>query len=279
MIAQTFAAVVPEMQTVPAGVAFDSLAATYDRDFTDTLIGLAQRKSFWKVLGRTFKTGDSILELNCGTGVDAVFLAKRGVSVFACDASSQMIAAAEQRTDREVSYLPVVFCHLPTERIHQLSPAAPFDGCFSNFSGINCIADLPALAASLSALLKPGAQLILCCSTRYCLLETAYYLLRGQRRKALRRWAGHGTAELGRARFPIYYPTLRELRRRFAPHFKLRAYGGMGVAVPPSYLNAWASRHPILFRLLTTLEPALASLPLLRVTGDHMLLRFEKASR
>ena len=71
-----------------------------------------QRDAVWKILTNTFNANDNILELNCGTGEDAIFLAGRGVSVFACDASQQMIARAEQRLSRESTPLPVVFLGL-----------------------------------------------------------------------------------------------------------------------------------------------------------------------
>ena len=38
-----------------------------------------------------FKTGASILELNCGTGIDAVFFAGHGMNVHATDISDGML--------------------------------------------------------------------------------------------------------------------------------------------------------------------------------------------
>ena len=70
-----------------AGAAFDRIAPDYDRRFTDSLIGRAQRDAVWKVLTRTFRRDDKILELNCGTGEDAIYLASNGISVVALDAS------------------------------------------------------------------------------------------------------------------------------------------------------------------------------------------------
>ena len=80
-----------------AGLAFDSLAERYDDIFTNSLIGRAQRHAVWTVATQTFQRGDHILELNCGTGEDALFLARLGMSVFACDASEKMIAVATRR--------------------------------------------------------------------------------------------------------------------------------------------------------------------------------------
>ena len=262
-----------------AGAAFDRIAQDYDERFTDSLIGRAQREAVWRVLTKTFNANDNILELNCGTGEDAIFLAGKGISVFACDASRQMIARAEQRLQHNASQTSVTLCELPTERIGELHSEMPFDGAFSNFSGLNCIADLGAVASSLASLVKQNGRLVLCLSTRFCLVEIVYYLALGQWRKALRRCKGYAEVTLNDVRFTVYYPTIRQIRRSFAPDFRLYSCTGIGVAVPPSYLETWARQHPSFFVILRRLEGLLATLPILRSTGDHVLLRFEKVSR
>jgi ubiquinone/menaquinone biosynthesis C-methylase UbiE len=272
---------IPAPKTHPksaTGAAFDRIAQDYDQKFTDSLIGRAQRDAVWKVLRRTFRRHDNILELNCGTGEDAIFLGGNGVSVVALDASRQMIARAKHRL-HHLAHLPVTFRELPTERIGELLPKTQYDGVFSNFSGLNCIADLGAVAASLAGMVKPGGQVVLCFSTRFCLIEILYYLALGQWRKALRRCKGYTRATLDDAQFKVYYPTLRRICESFAPDFQLYSCTGVGVAVPPSYLEGWARRHSRLFLLLRLLEEPLATLPILRSTGDHVLLCFEKVSR
>ena len=51
--------------------------------------GATQRR-----LEARFSAGHRVLELNCGTGEDAVFLARRGVRVLATDLSGAMVEAA-----------------------------------------------------------------------------------------------------------------------------------------------------------------------------------------
>jgi ubiquinone/menaquinone biosynthesis C-methylase UbiE len=262
-----------------AGAAFDRIARDYDQIFTDSLIGRAQRDAVWKVLTRIFRANEKVLELNCGTGEDAIFLAANGVSVLALDASPQMITKAQQRLQRNAPQVPVIFCELPTERIGELHPETQFDGALSNFSGLNCIADLEAVASSLARLVRQGGRLVLCFSARFCLIEILYYLAVGQWRKAFRRCKGYCEVTLDEMQFTVYYPTLRKIRKSFAPDFRLDSCTGIGVTVPPSYLEAWAHQHPRLFLLLRRLEERLAALPIFRSTGDHVLLYFEKVSR
>src|ERR1700722_6109350 len=98
--------------TSAAGTAFDHLAEDYDQIFTNSLIGRAQRNAVWKVLTETFSQNDNILELNCGTGEDAIFLAGSGISVLACDASRQMIVRAKERLRHISPQIPLAFCEL-----------------------------------------------------------------------------------------------------------------------------------------------------------------------
>ena len=66
---------------------FDALAADYDRSFTASAIGQRMRAAVWRRLDTAFAPGERVLELNCGTGEDAVHLAERGVRVLATDVS------------------------------------------------------------------------------------------------------------------------------------------------------------------------------------------------
>src|SRR5215469_13401235 len=81
---------------------FDPIAANYDELFTDSPVGQAQRSAVWRELEKAFHPGDQVLDVGCGTGVDACFLAERGVSVLGFDRSREMVRVAGQRV-RECS--------------------------------------------------------------------------------------------------------------------------------------------------------------------------------
>jgi ubiquinone/menaquinone biosynthesis C-methylase UbiE len=269
-------AVIPGI--APAIAAFDRLAASYDEVFTCSVVGRAQRNLVWDKLRQAFHAGDRILEINCGTGEDALFLASRGVSVVACDGSAAMIAVARQKLDRATPPAAVAFHTLPNERLSELTSHALFDGAFSNFSGLNCVASIPDVAASLGKLLQPGGVAILCVSTRFCLWELLWFLLRGKPRKAVRRILGSAMASIHESTVPIFYPTVKEWSRSVAPHFRLRSVRAVGLFVPPSYAETWASTHRRAVSLLEQLDRALGAWPVLRSVGDHILLEFEKVA-
>ena len=260
-----------------AGSAFDSIAEQYDDLFTRSLIGRAQRDAVWDVLRATFHAGDHVLELNCGTGEDALFLSRRGVSVHACDASEQMISVAKRRTASDASGAPIQCEVRPTEQIGELGEEL-FDGVLSNFSGLNCVADLSDTARHLARLTKPGGRLVLCLSSRVCLFETLWFLAHAHPSRAARRWKGSTSATLGEVAVAIYYPTLRDIRRLLAPAFLFRACKAIGLTVPPSYVEHLARKHPRLLLKLQRIDNAIAGWPLLRGLGDHLLLVLERVN-
>ena len=259
-----------------AALAFDQMAKEYDEVFTRSMIGRAQRSAVWSVATGVFPRGSHVLELNCGTGEDALFLARNGITVTACDASTEMVGVASSRLRNEAPNARISFNLLPTERLRELKPATTVDGAFSNFSGLNCVVDLEQTAADLATLLPLGAPLLLCFSNRFCVWEMLWYALHGKFRKAFRRCSGRATAKSGEFTIDVYYPTVRKLERLFWPFFRLRSITGVGVTVPPSYVEPWIRNHPRLLNSMSTIDKTISTLPVFRVLGDHMLLHFER---
>ena len=256
--------------------AFDGIAESYDDLFTRSVIGRAQRNQVWQRLLSAFEPGERILELNCGTGEDARFLAQRGVSVLACDASSVMIEVAEARGKLEAGGAEIEYRQLANEDLGNLLGQDHFDGAFSNFSGLNCLADLQPVARNLAALVRPGGRVLICLWSRVCLVELAWFLLRGQFQKAFRRLSGRATAQVGGLTIEVAYPTVHSVREMFAPWFHLQSRTAIGLFVPPSYVESWARTHQRTFSGLEELDRIFSAWPVFRDTGDHVLLEFER---
>jgi hypothetical protein len=188
-----------------------------------------------------------------------------------------MIEHARARKAEEAPGVAADFHLLSTESLDQAPSEWRFDGVFSNFSGLNCVADLQRTAQLLEKRVHSGAPLLVCLSTRFCMWETLHYLFKGEIRKAFRRCGGVTEAKLGGQSFLVYYPTLRSLLNSFRPMFRLRSVTGIGIAVPPSYKEAWARKNPSLFCACEAIDRVLCRWPGFRVMGDHMLLHLERA--
>jgi SAM-dependent methyltransferase len=170
----------------------------------------------------------------------------------------------------------VDFRVLPTENLADLTSEAPFDGAFSNFSGLNCVEDLPAVARNLARLLKPGAPLLICIVGHFVPWEIAWFLAHGKPVRAFARVRDNGRL-LESGGVKIQRPSVQQMARLFAPHFELQSRRGVGIAVPPSYMEHWARRFPKVTRTLARADHWIDRLPLFRNLGDCVLLEFVRA--
>jgi SAM-dependent methyltransferase len=255
--------------------AFDAIAEEYDEIFTHTHTGSAQRSLVHDAMRPYFGDGDHILELNCGTGEDAIHLATRGISVYACDASKRMIDVGRRKLARCQDSLPVTFAMHTNENLGELRSTSRFDGALSNFGGLNCTADLASAARHLADLINVGGCFFLCLLGRHCAWETVWYGIRGHWRKAIRRRKAGGTiASIGGNRVRVFYPSVRDVRTAFAPAFRLEEWCGIGITVPPSWMEPFFCDRPELIRRLAGIDRRLGRLPVLRSAGDHVLYRF-----
>ena len=259
---------------------FDAVAEEYDARFTNSAIGRAQRQSVWREMDRVFRPGQHILEINCGTGVDALHLASPDIRVCACDASPKMIDVARRRLEALPYRGSVEFRVLATEQIAQMENEGPYDGILSNFAGLNCVADLQGVARDLARLIKPGGKAVLCLFGRLCLWEMLWFGFQGKLQKAFRRLSRQAVvANLAPGQsIQIRYPSVGSLRQAFEPHFRLVGWKGAGIAVPPSYLEPWAARFPRLFDLTARIDRFLERCPGFRALADHVVLVFERSN-
>lgn len=233
---------------------FDTAAAAYDEAFTTRPLARLLRAAARTHLEAAFGPGDRVLELGCGTGEDAVWLAARGVRVTATDASPAMLArAAEKARARGLADgVDLVRTDLAEGEL----PEAPggFDGSFSSFGPLNCLEKRRRLAASLADRVRPGAPVLLMVMGPLCPWEVGWHLLRLEPAKAFRRLRRGAEAPVGNppVAVRVWYPTPRRLRSDFEPWFRHRRTVGIGVVLPPPYLARLVEGRPALLRRLAS---------------------------
>jgi ubiquinone/menaquinone biosynthesis C-methylase UbiE len=242
------------------GTSFDQIAAQYDLLWSRTAIGEAQRRAVWDRIDPLFQPGSSVLDLGCGTGVDACHLVGRGVEVHAIDSAPEMVKIARSRR---------ISAHCC--RVEDLQEATnSFDGVLSNFGALNCVASLPCVSDVLARAVRPGAHLALCFLGRICAWEIAYYAVRGNLKKAFRRIRGYASSSLG---VSVTYPSARTIESSFSPDFRLLGRYGLGFCVPPSYVSGLTKWE---LERLEFLDRKWAHRPLLRALCDHSLYIFRR---
>jgi SAM-dependent methyltransferase len=263
----------------PAAIAFDAVAPTFDSRFAAWQSVAAQRRAVRAELLRVFPKGGRILELGGGTGIDATFLAERGFEMLLTDPSPAMVELAKAKLVPMGSRAEIAAGEDMEEfaAIHSADGGAQFDGAFSNFAPLNCVADLRPVARGLARLLKPGASAMLVLFGTFCPGEMIVEVLRGRPHLALRRCKRDAApARLAKHEFEVLYHRRAELMSAFAPWFELEKRVGIGVAVPPSAAEPWISGQPHLLAAMEMFDRAFAR-PL-AILGDHVLYEFRRTT-
>lgn len=256
---------------------FDALAATYDRDFSFSPLGRMLRQNVQASMVVAFAPGDRVLELNCGTGEDAIWLAQRGIRVTATDASAPMRDIVVRKVSAAGLEGWIQVRHLDLAQPAFSAVQESFDGAFSNFGGLNCVSDLNPVCSLLACAVRPGGRLLLVLMGRWCLWEISWHLAHLNAKTAFRRLTRSGTnANLGPVTCGVWYHTTEKIRRILAPAFRLRDVQGVGVFLPPTYLQQTIIRRPRLASLLLQLDRMLAGKAPFSRFGDHLLLDFER---
>jgi SAM-dependent methyltransferase len=256
--------------------AFEALAADYDASFTETALGQLLRARVWHVLERTFSSHNHVLELACGTGEDALWLARRGIRITATDGAERMLQEGREKVRRAGLLDRVMFQRASFQSL--IADGAlltgPYDGAFSNFGGLNTLDDLRPLSEALARRIRPGGKMVLVLMGPWCPWEIGWQLLHGEFSQAFRRLKNSAKANIGSATIPIWYPSARRLRRQFAPSFRFRGVQSLGLWLPPTYLHHLLPRSPGLFSRLNSLENRTAHLT--GGWGDHYIIELER---
>lgn len=249
---------------------FDAIAGHYDDHFTESVIGKAQRKLVWNYLEKSLpKHKLKILEINCGTGKDADWLAEKGHDVVATDLSAEMIAVAKQKRNLKIQFETAGFSDLK-----ELFYGQKFDLIFSNFAGLNCISiqELAALQHDFKSLLKPEGRFIGIFLGKYCWQERLYFSLKGDSKNRDRRLS-EAIADLdGLGTQSTFCFSVNELKTAFSD-FQLTQQKPIAWLLPPSYFENKARKVTWLIQLLARLELMFAP-KLLADRADHLLVDF-----
>jgi ubiquinone/menaquinone biosynthesis C-methylase UbiE len=266
----------PTKPTSPSGAAFDRVAPDYDTKATNVDLSRWIRGRVWERLAALYRPGDRVLEIGCGTGEDAVWLARRGLYVTASDASPAMLDETQRKARLAGVDGRIELRQLDLNSVDSWDLAdTVYDGVFSNYGPLNCIDDWQALGAALGRIVRPGGRLGFAVMGPWCAWEVVWHGLHGDFRTATRRWRGRAVAQIGGVTFPVFYPMPGRLQRDLGQCFRQLRLWGLGVFMPPSDVYAAVGKHRRLASFLTRLEELTARHVPFKYLGDHYWLELE----
>ncbi len=251
--------------------AFSRKASAYDAFGEDHVNLMRMRRRVYAHVQRFLRPGDRILELNAGTGTDAVYFAGRGHSVHATDIAPGMLAALARKVERLGLQARLTW---ESRSFTDLSDVQgrPYQYIFSNFGGLNCIQDLKAVTRQLPDVLAAGGRLTWVIMPPFCPWEVAT-IVKGSWRTATRRFHRKGIlAHVEGVYFMTYYFTPRQVLKALGRDFRLERLEGLSVFTPPADRNDFAHRFARLYRCLVWLDDRLSARPPFNGWGDFFIL-------
>jgi ubiquinone/menaquinone biosynthesis C-methylase UbiE len=256
--------------------AFNKAAPNYDEEERVNPILGWMRGVVRGIYLRSFKAGDRLLELNAGTGLDAMFLAGKGIEVLATDLSENMISIIESKARIEKAENMIKACVCPFDRIGEIE-SGNFDGVISNFGGLNCINDFDKLSSDLSDKLIAGGKFVAVVMNKFCPWEIFYYMMKFMFKNAFRRFHEAGVdANLHGEKVRTYYFTPGAFAAGFSKHFKVRRIYALGLYTPPPYLVAIYRKLRPVAKLLMAIDNVIKGVFPFNRFGDHFIIVMEK---
>lgn len=272
------------MKAIPANLneqlaetAFSKQSKIFDQIYSGNTIVNYKRERVRSHVLELLSPASYILELNSGTGEDALFFAGQGHRVHATDISAGMqnelvkkVTAGNNRA--KISNELCSFTNL-----EELKNRGPFDHIFSNFAGLNCTGELGKVLSSFDALLKPGGTVTMVILPQFCLWETLL-VFKGKFRTAFRRFfSSKGvTAHVEGTYFKCWYYNPSFIVNQLKGQFELLGIEGLCTIVPPSYIEGFAEKHPSVYSFLKRKEAKLKSTWPWKVIGDYYIISLRK---
>ncbi|HZX72898.1 MAG TPA: methyltransferase domain-containing protein [Cyclobacteriaceae bacterium] len=253
--------------------AFSKQAEHYDQDDFSNPILLSWRKQVYDHVNSFLKVSDTMLELNAGTGIDALHFAQQGNQILATDYSPGMVQKIQGKIKSERVGDKLTCQQCSFESLQELA-GKKFDYVFSNFGGLNCSGDLTRVTNQLSLLLNSKAIVTWVIMPPICPWEI-FRVFKGKRDAFRRLKSGGVMAHLEGEHFRTYYYSVADLKKAFGKDFTLLRAEGLGTFAPPPSALSFTNRNPKFTSLLRWLDRLVRNIFPFNRWGDHIIVTFQ----
>lgn len=220
------------------------------------------------------RPNDKILELNSGTGIDAQFFAEKGFTVHCTDLSDGMIEQMKNKFSSGKFSDKISFQQCSFTELDKISNRK-FDFIFSNFGGLNCIADLKEVTRFFPSLLNKNGRVCLVILPPVCPWEIIQ-LFRGKFNVAFRRFNKEGVlANVEGVKFRTYYFSARKVVKALGKDFKLLKLESLALFTPIPQMEKIPKKYPGLAKSLNKMDELVSDIFPFNRIGDHIIITAE----
>jgi len=260
-----------------AAKAFSNQSVLFDEIYSDDTIIQYKRARVRAHVNAFIKPGSHILELNAGTGEDAIFFAGEGHTVHATDISTGMLDQLKEKVNSKGLSGKITSELCSYTSLENLVEKGPYDHIFSNFAGLNCTDQLDKVLLSLSPLVNQNGIVTLVILPKFCLWE---FLLigKGKFKTAFRRFSSKKGARshIEGEYFTCWYYNPSYIIAHLEKDFELLQTEGLCTFVPPSYIVHFAEKYPKSYNWLCRLENRYRFSWPWRSIGDYYMISLRR---
>lgn len=264
------------LQEKNANEAFSRQSSVFDGEDKQNPVIQRMRKQVQAHVLALLKPGNRILELNAGTGIDAIFFAGKGFDIYATDNADGMLQVFGNKIknlglEEKIQLQKCSFNNL------EAIDAGTFDHIFSNFGGLNCAENIEQVIQQFDRLLNPGGMATLVIMPPVCPWELML-ALKGNFKIAFRRLKKKGVrSHLEGVYFTTYYYSPEQLLKAFDKNkYSNVSFKGLGILSPPPYLDTFPVKHPCIYSMLCRIEEKIDQRFPFYSWSDHFVITMKK---
>lgn len=264
----------PQQNTDAVGKAFSAQSPLFDDYDKRNPILQWMRGQVYHSFDTSIRPGDSILDINAGTGIDAIHYARQGHLVVAVDVAEGMVTEMYKKVQALNLSSLIQVRKLSFTNLETLHPNK-FHHVISNFGGLNCVSDLQPVAEQVKKLLYPKGTVTLVIMPAFCPWEILHFL-NGNFSLAFRRFRKNGTdAHVEGNHFLTYYHSFSKVVQTFGNQFKVLNVRGLASLSPPPYMDSFPQKYPRIYKFLTMLDERVAPYFPFNRWADHYILTLQ----
>ncbi|MEZ4854607.1 class I SAM-dependent methyltransferase, partial [Flavobacterium sp.] len=175
-------------------------------------------------------------------------------------------------------YENLTFLQFDCLEIHQTFGQNEFNFLFSNFGGLNCLSkeELLSFFENIGIILEQNSKLGLIIMPKNTLWEQFYFSLKGKFSEAFRRKKESVRATVATESIVTFYYNPKDIVTLAKRTFKCIEYKPIGFFIPPSYLEPFVKKHPLVFKILNKLDNWIKNWSFLSKYADHYIIVLEK---
>jgi ubiquinone/menaquinone biosynthesis C-methylase UbiE len=252
---------------------FSSIYDEYEKISREDIIDISRRNCIRNQVNSFLKPNHKILEINAGSGIDAVYFAQNGNFVLATDiaTNSEIYILSKIKTLglKNLQFQKCSFTSLNSIK------SGTFNHIFSNYGGLNCIANLTPVFNQFDSLLNPNGFVTLVIMPSYYPWEMAT-ILKGNK-NAFRRFKKNGVlATVGNQLVPTFYYSPKQVKRAMGDKFKHIKTQNIGTFYPSSHFSSLQKNQKAISNLLR-FDLWINRLPfMIKGVGDYFVITFQK---